>query len=293
MAGTAILQLVTRLAIPLGIGITSAIWSSLSSSAKNAVTNLDTAPVSNLQLPYLHVFIATLSFAAVAVVVAPFARLGKLGIASTATDSSLPLEETGLKTLNLDGGGDWEDVTQKVTSGTSKGTLTRFSIQSRKPSGVCPNFNNDWQRTSTGAASFHLPRIGGSRTSEGANGLGLGFGTSDADDSKSQRTSTAPVAEKVIWLVCDDCGASKQIVEPVGDPERYFYDINEDDKIKATKTARIRVLTQPTPSSKYSSMDHDLEASLAEVGVVVDRRRFALVNRSDPRMESFAGALQE
>lgn len=285
--GTAILQLVTRLAIPLGIGITSAIWSSRFPTPKNAVTNLDIGPVAGPQLPYFQVFIATLCFAAVAVVFAPFARLGKLGVASTATDPSLPHVDTGLKTLNLDGGGDQKDILGRQNSGPQMNSLKMFEVQPRVSSLLHTNFSGP-RRTSTGAASFQLPRIGDSRASGDIGGLGLGFGISESDDSKSQRTSTAAMTERVIWLVCEDCGASKRIVEPVGDPERYFYDSDEYGEIGTKKSIQDKTLTPPMPSSKYSSVSRELEASAADVGAGMDRRRFALVNRPDPKLDSFA-----
>lgn len=226
MAGAALLQLVTRLAIPLGVSITSAIWSSRFPTPKDAVTNLDTFHTTTLQLPYLHVFIAVLSFGAVAVIVAPFARLGKLGAASTATNPSLPLADICLKSLNLDGGVGWEAIQQNNNSITHDNILTRFKSQSRRSSLLGTSFNNDWRRTSAGAALFHLPRGGGSRLSKDATKLGLECGTSDDGNADSQRTSTAAMTERVIWLVCEECGASKRMVEVVGDPDRYFYDSN-------------------------------------------------------------------
>ncbi len=49
--------------------------------------------------------------------------------------------------------------------------------------------------------------------------------TATSSPQKQQRNSTR--AERVIWLVCEDCGSSRRMVEPVGDPKRYFYD--DDD----------------------------------------------------------------
>lgn len=289
------LQLVTRLGIPLGIGITTAIWSSWIPTPEKANTDSTTYPlaVTTLQLPYLQVFIATLSFAGVAVLVAPFAPLGRLGVASTATNSSLPHTDTGqLKNINLDGPGDWEEeaVPRPRGPGPSEGcslpSWTRFKIQPRRSSLLGTYVSSDLRRTST--ASFHLPRIEGFHDSEEGSGLGLGFGHADDDDNgadtKSQQTSTVAMAEKVIWLVCEDCGASKRIVEPIGDPARYFYDADEDEHFQAGNVAvdkTLTPLTPPTPSSKYSSVcdDHGACMSMAEVGARVNRRRFELVNR--------------
>lgn len=297
------LQLVTRLAIPLGIGITTAIWSSWFPTPMEATTNLKVYSLATLQLPYLNVFIATLSFAAVALLVVPWAPLGRLGVASTATDSSLPRVDTGLKNINLDGPGDSEDEPQREATteeGCSAPCGMRFKIQPRRSSLIATSLNHSgWRRTSTGASSFHLPRIGGSRASGDASGLGIGFGCSDdgnndkGNDGKTQGPSTAAIAERVIWLICEDCGASKRIVEPVGDPARYFCHVDEAEDTTSGNTAIDRALgpnpssptrSIPSPSSKYSSVYQDPEAnvSVAERGVLVDRRRFELVNRPRP-----------
>ena len=47
-------------------------------------------------------------------------------------------------------------------------------------------------------------------------------GKSTTTQPNSHRNSK--LTERIIWLVCEDCGSSKRIVESVGDPERYFYD---------------------------------------------------------------------
>ncbi|KAJ4396602.1 hypothetical protein N0V93_000823 [Gnomoniopsis smithogilvyi] len=287
IVGTAVLQLINRLAIPLGIGITSAIWSSCFPATGNTITNLHTGPVTDVQVSYFYVFIATICFAAVAVVVASFSRLGKLGVASTATDPSLPHVDTGLKSINLDGGGDRKYLVNKGNPGPQIITLMSLKFQPRNYSLLGGTFN-DLRRTSTGAASFHLPRIGDPQASGDASELDLGFGISDDGDSRSQRKSTTAMTERVIWLVCEDCGESKRIVEPVGDPERYFYDTKADEDVRAKMGVRDETLTPPTPLFKSSSVYREQEAGVAEVGVVVDHRRFALVNRPGPKLGPFA-----
>lgn len=246
------------------------------------MTSLEPVSGATAQLPYTNVFIATLSFAAVAVVFAPFARLGKLGVASTATELSLPLVDTSVKSLSLDGGVNLDGIPQENDSVKQENNSKRIFIQPRGSSLLGTSIHNEWQRTSKGAASFQLPRIVGSRPSADASGFDPCLGNSDDEDTKLQRISTAAMTERVIWLVCEDCGASKRIVEPVGDPERYFYDSDEGRDSGYQNNTLNRVITPLTPSSKYSSVYHEQEASVAEVGVVVDCRRFALVNGPDP-----------
>lgn len=305
LIGAATLQLVNRIGIPIGIGITTAIWSSWSPGPKESITDFKAHSYTTLQRPYLNVFIATLSFAALAVLIAPWASLGRLGVASTATDPSLPREDTGLKNINLDGPCDWEeDMSEEVApeAGYSVPCGMRFKIQPRRSSliGTSSSLNHGgWRRTSTGATSFHLPRIGGSRGSADASVLGLGFGLSEdgkndkENKNQTKQTNTAAVAGRVIWLVCEDCGATKRIVEPVGDPARYFCDIDEDEAFECRTAAKDNELPAkpssptpsiPTPSSKYSSVyqDYETNVSVAEVGNQQDRRRFELVNRPRP-----------
>lgn len=271
------------------MGITTVIWSSSNQAPKDPVTNFNISSFTALHLPYTHVFIATMCFAAVSVMLAPFCRLGKLGVASAATDTSQSLLRTdsGFKTINHDGPGDCSaavgcqnqpNPTTLLSSRLGNRTSQSIDIQPRKSSLQATTFKNPWRRSSAIGNPFRLPRISGSRASGEASGLGLNF-TLD-NDTKSQQITAAAMAQRVIWLVCEDCGASKRIVEPVGDPERYFYDGdsicdgNWDSEGKKANAKRVMSVVPPSPSSEYQELD----ASVADIGVVVDRRRFALVN---------------
>lgn len=227
IVGAAILQIATRLGIPLGMGITTVIWSTP-------------------EHPYPKTFIATISFAAIALLVSPFARIEKLGIASTATlpsssddlgrlpplfrhsNASLSLTDSIFKNLNCDG------------PGYIKGKRLSQLIQPRSSSlpGVRP-----WRKrvSERASSSFRLPQLAGSRIS----GLGVGFSDETMDNCRRlsqipQRISTA-MAARVIWLVCEDYGSSKRIVEFVGDPDRYFYDasgVEPDGVVADTKKSK-------------------------------------------------------
>lgn len=188
------MQLVTRLGIPIGIGITTAIWSSLAVTFDRSVTDL---------VPYQHVFIATLCFAAVGALVSPFAPLGKLGIASTATGPSLLLhEDTGLKNINLDGPSDWEEKAEVISRVPSSRELVG---PESCPASCEPRFKIQQRGSSLGATAFHVSRIRGSRANADVGGLGLGFGLADSpkDRSTLQLSGTVAMAERVIWLVCE------------------------------------------------------------------------------------------
>lgn len=280
-SGAAILQTTTRLGIPLGIGITTVIWSSSDPLPSDPWTNFTNSSLDSLQAPYIHVFITTLSFATVAVLLSPFTRLGKLGVPSTATDSSLPQTESGLKNINHDGPSDRyaTPISRARTNLTRLPSINRESrvsqllkIQPRISSFQSKHFSNAWKRSSAGGKSLHLPRIPGNR----ASGDVVAFDSTSDDDSRSQRSSTTAMTKRVIWLVCEDCGASKRIVEPVGDPGKYFYDGDDIcDKEEPPMAAAVRVsATAPSAVSEY----HDPKGSVDGVGVGADKRRFALVN---------------
>ncbi|KUI56618.1 hypothetical protein VP1G_04041 [Cytospora mali] len=250
IVGAAILQIVTRLGIPLGMGITTVIWSSTEHS-------------------YSSVFIGTLSFAAIALSVSPFARVGRLGIASTASLHSysghpgglpalfrkppaITLTGSGLKNLNHDG------------PAHIGGKRLSQLIQPRSSS--LPGVRG-WKRGSSKGASssFHLSRVPGPRIS--ATGEDVSNESTNNNRRLSQtpqRTSTA-MAARVIWLVCEDCGSSKRIVKAVGDPNKYFYDASwvEDDAVTELKTAEPR-------SSVYQNGGED-------DGAALNKRRLSLL----------------
>lgn len=243
----------TRLGIPLGMGITTVIWSSTEHS-------------------YTKVFIATISLAAMALLVSPFARIGKLGIASTTSlptssgtlghlpplfrhsNDSLSFTDSIFKNLNHDG------------PAYIRGKRLSQLIQPRSSSlpGVQPWGERASKRASS---SFQLPRIPGSRISE--TDVGLYEETLDECRRVSQvpqRTSTA-MAARVIWLVCEDCGSSKRIVESVGDPDRYFYDasgIEPNGVVADSKKAR------PRSSVSQTVVEDD--------GAAVKKCRFSLLS---------------
>lgn len=252
IAGAAILQIVTRLGIPLGMGITTVIWSSTEPS-------------------YTTAFSATIVFAAIALIVSPFARVGKLGIASTASLSScsahtgrLPAlvrqslasvtpTDSGLRNLNHDG------PTHTKTDLKDKRLSQLIQPRSSSLAGV-----KAWRnRYSRGASSStHLPLVPGSRNSA----IAVGLSKESKDESRRlsqqpQRTSTA-MAARVIWLVCEECGSSKRIVEAIGDPDKYFYDASWVDDGVVTE------LNEAEPSASVSRKDDGS-------GTAADKRRFS------------------
>lgn len=262
------------------MSITTVIWGSYNTAPKEAFSLSGNQSLAALHQAYARVFIATLCFSVAALLVSPFACVGKLGVASTASNQSIPQMDSGLRNINHDGPSDMSGGVRSVRSPWAKKRVSQM-IQPRSSSLGGASFKNTWRRASAGAnSSFHLPRIPGNRASADTSGLGLGprLGlTTTDDDQKSQRDSMA-IAERVIWLVCEDCGSSKRIVKPVGDPARYFYDggvcngDSEGDYEKRLSQGAKRSTTPLSPSSEYGKPE--------DVGgpVATGTRRFALIN---------------
>lgn len=278
VTGVALQQVVIRLSIPMGMGVTTVIWGSCNPAPNEAFSPLDGWFLVSLQKGYFYVFVATLCFSVVALLVSPFACVGKLGVASTASDPSLLRTGSGLRNMNHDGPG---DMAGDVSPFRSLYTNKRISqlIKPRSSSLGGASFKNVWRCSSAGAnSSFHLPGVPDSRASTEMSGLGFGLGLSSPnEDRKSQRDSMA-MAERVIWLVCEDCGSSKRIVEPISDPERYFYDGAVCDGGQSqcnTKPARApkRSSTPLSPTSEYGELQG------GGGPLLTGSRRFALVAR--------------
>lgn len=268
----AILQIVSRLGIPLGIGLTTVIWASLDPSLKDAATTLDNNSLAATQRAYSSVFVATLCFSTGALLASPFACVGKLGIASTASDPSIPHISSDLEDANKDGPGDAYPDGRRVRAPLALKRISQL-IQPRSSSLANASFKNAWRRSSAANSSFHLPLIPASGASGDGCDLELGLGLTSYDGQKSQRTSMA-MAERVIWLVCEDCGASKRIVEPVGDPERYFYDGDICDRESGNSGSGTEASKQ---SGAPFSAGSEYHKSSADGDVPVNPRRFALV----------------
>lgn len=281
MRGAAILQIVTRLAIPMAMGITTVIWGSYNPAPKAAFSPSNDQSLAPLQHAYSLVFVTTLCFSVAALLVSPFACVGKLGVASvasTASDRSIPQIDSRLRNLNHDGPTDLSDGARPARSPRAKKRVSQL-IQPRTSSLGGASFKNAWRRSSAGAnSSFHLPRIPGTRASADTSELGIAMGFTSADDDRKSKRDSMAMAARVIWLVCEDCGSSKRIVESVGDPERYFYDgaVRDGDRNECVKRSAPLSKRASTPLSLTSEYD---EPDDITGPVTTGVRRFALVNR--------------
>jgi MFS family permease len=140
------------------------------------------------EVPYTNVFYTTLSLSVLALTLVPFLQFDKPFSPGRKTPLSLvvnidPLEDLG-----------YRDFIENLPS---------FSIQPRKSSLYANN-------------QIKPETMPGPRNPAQAEA-----GPSNLQHPASQRSSAT--GDRVIWLVCEDCGASKRMVQQVGDPVRYFY----------------------------------------------------------------------
>jgi hypothetical protein len=168
---------VSRLALPAGLAITTAIHTSFA----------ERSDITYPEVPYTNVFYTTLSLSVLALTLVPFLNLDK--------PASRPRTRNPVSLLvNVDTS---QDLAYKGFVDTPS-----FSIQPRKSSLYANQTKTAVEReqsiTHTEAGPSTTHHVG------------------------SQRSSAT--GDRVIWLVCEDCGASKRMVEQVGDPLRYFYD---------------------------------------------------------------------
>ncbi|CAJ2502632.1 Uu.00g100260.m01.CDS01 [Anthostomella pinea] len=262
--GASLLQITSRLAVPLGMAITTAVWSSYDGKGDRGQP----------ELAYTNVFITTTAFSGLALLLVPFLRIGKQGGTKSETKNQVPdiensqtndaeqmdflppLPESFLeRELELEkrrskdnrpsmASKRWSPVgtlTPTLTGGSVSGRLpstptTGGSVSGRRPSTLAPSVSS----LSSSQKSAELPKSVSSLSSS----------QKSAEPPKSEirvRSETTArttikqghtPSEKIVWVVCEECGTSKRHAETthaskrhvetthavVGDPARYFND---------------------------------------------------------------------
>ncbi|KAI1778169.1 MFS general substrate transporter [Hypoxylon cercidicola] len=189
--GASLLQTASRLAVPLGMGITTAIWSSYDGKGLGAYP----------AVAYTNTFMATTAFACISLLLVPFIHIGRQGVSKC--EGSKPKDNNSKKPLqrppspprgfgNKNGNRPskrWSPVdtlAPSVTSSKQHEAVPSMSSQSSLKSGDTP-------RTSTTARTI----------------IRRGHSSS----------------ERVVWVVCEGCGTTNRLAQrhsAVGDPARYF-----------------------------------------------------------------------
>ncbi|KAI1826523.1 major facilitator superfamily domain-containing protein [Xylaria intraflava] len=200
--GACLLQTTGRLGVPLGLAITTSIWSSYDGKAD----------WSQPEVAYTHTFIATAAFSCVSLLVAPFIRIGKQGLVKPRADTEANTDTRVKQRPFLLSTSSLLDTDSEKSS--IKDVEHRPSKRWSTVGSVVPS--------STGRRSTRAPSI-----SSQFSGM---------DTSRSESFAKASIrrgrysSEKLVWIVCEECGTSKRQRESsshsvMGDPARYFNDV--------------------------------------------------------------------
>ncbi|KAI1438417.1 major facilitator superfamily domain-containing protein [Xylaria sp. CBS 124048] len=259
--GASLLQTTSRLGVPLGLAITTSIWSSYDGKAD----------WSQPELAYTHTFIATTAFSCLSLLVAPFIRIGKQGSVKLSPDPEVN-SNTRLKQRSF-------------LLSTSSLQSTDSEKSSMRDAGYRPS--KRWSTVgsvvplSTGRRSTRAPSISSQSS--------MGMDTSRTESvAKSTIRRGRYSSEKLVWIVCEECGTSKRQRESsaqpvVGDPTRYFNDVmhshdpamgNRDHIHHQTQYQPNHQTTRRSPPNLGSPIRHN-----AAQRPYPGRRRLPLVNR--------------
>ncbi|KAI1331821.1 major facilitator superfamily domain-containing protein [Xylariaceae sp. FL0255] len=203
--GASLLQTTSRLSVPLGLAITTSIWSSFNGKADWAQPSI----------AYTHVFIATSAFSGLSLFTVPLIRIERQGYVrnkvsqlETKAPSNNKPRSFILGVPSMPFTDSEKSVLKEVVRQPSK----RWSTTNSAPSltGVRTS-----TLTSISSQSSHASRA------------------SHATEASITKTTTHRghcSNEKVIWVVCEECGNSKRQRESsahtvLGDPTRYFNEL--------------------------------------------------------------------
>ncbi|KAI1211661.1 MFS general substrate transporter [Annulohypoxylon truncatum] len=242
--GASVLQTTCRLGVPLGMGVTTAIWSSYDEMRLAA----------NPEIAYTNTFIATAAFAGISLSLVPFIHIGRQGYSKQELvdykdeeirpDSPAPSQHHPGLSRNENGNRPskrWSPVDTLATSAMGERQHT-----------IAPSVSSQ---------SSH-------RSAEAPSSTGTARTTIRRGHSPSER---------VVWVVCEECGTSKRHNQPrraVGDPARYF---NDPAFSGATKSRNHQTTAHTTESSNnQNNQQHATPQLPRQFG---GRRRLPLVNR--------------
>lgn len=212
--GIVVSHTVVRLAIPLGLATTAAVWSTVRKGSLER-----RSPEA-----YSKVFIAMASIGGVSLLVSPFINIGKLGHHGRRKDvlgdkeaqrvSEASQSTAGEKiptvaiesTIPLNGdAGVWRGAQIGPRASSLSTNLVRRSVASHRVLSRATADDSD-------IAGLPLPRVPGRHSR-------------DHSTLRCSSQYSTPRTDRVMWVVCEDCGVRKRAAaEPLGDPKRYFHD---------------------------------------------------------------------
>ncbi|KAI0179246.1 MFS general substrate transporter [Hypoxylon sp. FL1284] len=199
--GASLLQTASRLAVPLGMGITTSIWSSYDG------IKVGTYP----ELAYTNTFMATTAFAGLSLLLVPFIRIGRQGNSK-------------------------REVSKQKDNNPKPSTTSPQRRSSHPQTLKAENGNRPSKRWSP--VDTLAPSATSERQHKTAPSMSSESSLETPRTSTTARTTIRrgrSSSERVVWVVCEECGTSQRHTEQrsiVGDPARYFNDVAFGEAVK-------------------------------------------------------------
>ncbi|KAK7754859.1 hypothetical protein SLS62_003173 [Diatrype stigma] len=241
--GASLLQTTTRLSVPIGMAVTTAIWSSYE----------DKGGLSCPEMPYTYTFITTTALSGFALLLIPFIHIGKQGSVSyECFDSPFGDEGKSKSSAHRDSSNRpskrWSLVDTVSQTSSSSSFMADHRHQQHqhqhhpnRPHWNCTNSScfcnrperktttSYWSKTSAdgprGATMTDSPGCCGSSTRTNSN--------PNPHPRTPNNNRNGGGGGGIVWVVCEDCGtkrkrpnanAAGEAGGSVGDPARYFND---------------------------------------------------------------------
>jgi hypothetical protein len=201
----------TRLAVPVGLAITTAVHSSYDVEFIGE----------EMWVGFTYTFYAFLGFGIMSLTFVPFIRIGKQGIDQSRHPS------VGFQPPNDDIVDDYKDSQAMISSSDSD---EASNFETYMPPKIMPRTSSLFMTSVSHQDNNGLPlpclANGPSVRELATSSPSAGF-----LDAQSRLSSTqSNLSERVVWLMCEGCGASLRMVEKVGDPTRYFQETSHGNE---------------------------------------------------------------
>ncbi|KAI0472853.1 major facilitator superfamily domain-containing protein [Xylariaceae sp. FL0804] len=273
--GASLLQTTSRLAVPLGMAVTTAVWSSYEGIGGTA----------RPELAYTNTFIVTTAFSTVSLVLVPFIHINKQG--------DPYVEETDSEASSLVG--PTRSLCQLSILAPSSPFLTPYrDIDKMREKGI--GRDEEWEKEHENRPSKRWSPMGtvvasstSGRTSTVAPSVSSESPRRSKDTHRTESTARATVqrgrgpSERVVWVVCEECGTSKRHPETthpvVGDPAQYFNDPACGGQATATRDHQSHQLVRRNHSRPIHPAGQGTTVRQQAPPKPVGRRRMPLANR--------------
>ncbi|KAI1499836.1 major facilitator superfamily domain-containing protein [Biscogniauxia marginata] len=211
--GASLLQTTSRLGVPLGMAVTTAVWSSYDGKGD----------VPSLELAYTNTFITTTAFSGLSLILVPFIRIGKQGETKRETSDPERSESSKPTTPLLPPPRPPPTITHEDEKEKDKKKKKDKEKENRPSKRWSPMET----LTAPSSVTGDRPPTVAASVSSLSSQRSMDTLRTDTTARTTIRRGRSP-SEKVVWVVCEECGTSKRHTESahsvLGDPARYFND---------------------------------------------------------------------